>query len=57
MSIVVENLEVKPETTSASASGQQSPQPPLVLSPRPNPVEIEKTLRRVLERLARVWAS
>jgi hypothetical protein len=55
MSIVVENLDVKPEAKPASPSVQQAPAP--ATASKPTPAEAEKTLRRTLERLARVHAS
>jgi hypothetical protein len=54
MTIIVENLEVKPEATSSSVSAQQAPPPPPA---RLNPTEVEKALRRMLERLERLQAS
>lgn len=57
MSIVVENLEVKPEAASNSASTQQAPPPPPAAPARPDPVELEKALHRMLERLERLQAS
>ena len=57
MSIVVENLEVKPEAASKSASTQQAPPPPPASPARLNPVEIEKAFHRMLERLERLQAS
>ncbi len=57
MSIVVENLEVKPEAVSRSSAPQQAPPPPPAAPARPDPVEIEKALQRMLERLERLQAS
>jgi hypothetical protein len=54
MPIVVENVEVIPEPAAASQAGQSNPPPP---ASQPKPAEIEKILRRLMERLARLQAS
>lgn len=53
MTIIVENLDVKPEAPPVSKQA-----PAVVADSKPtSPVDVEKILRKTLERLARVHAS
>jgi hypothetical protein len=54
MPIVVENVEVVPQPAPVSQAGQ--PYPPAT-APQPKPEEIEKMMRRLMDRMARLQAS
>ena len=56
MPIVVENLNVQPEAAPATRSTEPSSSTPPTTSPA-NAVDVEKALRQMLERMARVRAS
>jgi|GEM_PF-6425382 len=55
MPIVIENLNVQPEAAPATRSTEQTSASST--ASQPNAVEVEKTLRQTLERMARIRAS